>query len=73
MVITRILSSRGTKSLGDFEVQYLYDPVSVRAAKKLRRQLEEISETIHDRNVAATTTFQYQWLDPDFIPNAISI
>ncbi|XP_023930539.1 allene oxide synthase-lipoxygenase protein-like [Lingula anatina] len=32
MVVTKILSEKGTNSLGDFEVQYLYDPVSVKAA-----------------------------------------
>ncbi|XP_055958846.1 polyunsaturated fatty acid lipoxygenase ALOX12-like [Patella vulgata] len=26
MVVTKILSGRGTKSLGDFEVQYVFDP-----------------------------------------------
>lgn len=34
MVITKLLSSRGTNSLGDFEMQYLYDPVGVRAAEE---------------------------------------
>lgn len=34
MVITKLLSNRGTKSLGDFEMQYLYDPVGVNAAKE---------------------------------------
>lgn len=32
MVITKLLSSKGTKSIGDFEVQYLFDPISVKAA-----------------------------------------
>lgn len=26
MVVTKILSQRGTKSLGDFEVQYIFEP-----------------------------------------------
>ena len=25
MIVTKILSSRGTKSLGDFEVQYIFE------------------------------------------------
>ncbi|XP_045132500.1 polyunsaturated fatty acid 5-lipoxygenase-like isoform X2 [Portunus trituberculatus] len=33
MVITKLLSSRGTNSLGNFEMQYLYDPVGVQAAE----------------------------------------
>ena len=31
MQITQILSSKGTNSLGDFEVQYAYDPITVGA------------------------------------------
>ena len=34
MVITKLLSSRGTNSLGNFEMQYLYDPVGVKAAEE---------------------------------------
>lgn len=34
MVITKLLSSRGTNSLGNFEMQYLYDPVGVAAAEE---------------------------------------
>lgn len=26
MVVTKILSGKGTKSLGDFEVNYIFDP-----------------------------------------------
>lgn len=34
MTVTKILSDRGTKSLGDFEVQYIFDP----DAKKIVQQ-----------------------------------
>lgn len=34
MVITKLLSGRGTNSLGNFEMQYLYDPVGVKAAEE---------------------------------------
>jgi arachidonate 5-lipoxygenase len=30
MAITRLLSRKGTQKLGDFEVQYMYDPQYVR-------------------------------------------
>ncbi|GAU93759.1 hypothetical protein RvY_05650-4 [Ramazzottius varieornatus] len=73
MVVTRLLSSRGTQALGDFEVQYLYDPVSVSAAKQLRQDLRSISEAIRKRNQSPHTKFPYPWLDPDGIPNSISI
>ena len=26
MIVTKILSQRGTRSLGDFEVQYIFEP-----------------------------------------------
>ena len=26
MIVTKILSAKGTKSIGDFEVQYVFDP-----------------------------------------------
>ena len=73
MVVTRLLSSRGTQALGDFEVQYLYDPVSVSAAKQLRQDLRIISDNIRKRNQSPHTKFPYMWLDPDGIPNSISI
>jgi arachidonate 5-lipoxygenase len=73
MVVTRLLSSKGTNSLGQFEVQYLYDPVSVSAAKQLRHDLKAISAIIKIRNSSPTTRFPYPWLDPDIVPNSISI
>ncbi|XP_022248316.1 allene oxide synthase-lipoxygenase protein-like [Limulus polyphemus] len=71
MVITKLLSARGTKSLGDFEVQYLYHPVCVRAAEEFRAELREISKNIQQRN--KTVEFPYCWLDPEIVPNSISI
>ena len=34
MLITQILSSRGTNALGDFEVQYGYDDIAQKAHAK---------------------------------------
>ena len=34
MLVTKILSDRGTKSLGDFEVTYQFDPISQMALKR---------------------------------------
>ena len=34
MVVTKILSDRGTNGLGDFEIQYQYEPKAVEAVKK---------------------------------------
>lgn len=34
MLVTKILSDRGTNALGDFEVQYMYDPIGTTAVQK---------------------------------------
>ena len=34
MVVTKILSDRGTNGLGDFEVQYLYEPEALEAVER---------------------------------------
>lgn len=34
MVVGRILSDRGTKALGDFEVDYIFDPIGLAAVKE---------------------------------------
>ena len=34
MQITKILSEKGTNSLGDYEVQYAYDPITVEALQR---------------------------------------
>ena len=34
MVVTKILSDRGTNSLGNFEVQYMHDPIGITAVER---------------------------------------
>ena len=34
MVVTKILSDRGTNCLGDFEVQYMHDPIGIKAVQR---------------------------------------
>ena len=34
MVVTKILSERGTNGIGDFEVQYQYDPYALQAVER---------------------------------------
>ena len=34
MVVTKILSDRGTNALGDFEIQYQYEPKAVQAVER---------------------------------------
>ncbi|XP_076360034.1 allene oxide synthase-lipoxygenase protein-like isoform X1 [Tachypleus tridentatus] len=71
MVITKLLSARGTKSLGDFEVKYLYHPACFKAAEEFCAELKIISAKIKARN--QTMDFPYPWLDPEIVPNSISI
>lgn len=33
MLVTKILSDRGTNSLGDFEVEYQFDPIGKKAVE----------------------------------------
>jgi arachidonate 5-lipoxygenase len=71
MAITTILSRKGTQPLGEFEVKFMYDAVAVKAAQTFRTQLKEISEKIKKRN--ETLTFKYLYLDPENVPNSISV
>ena len=34
MVVTKILSDRGTNSLGNFEIQYMHDPIGITAVER---------------------------------------
>ncbi|MCL4139875.1 UNVERIFIED_CONTAM: hypothetical protein GTU68_035281 [Idotea baltica] len=69
MVITKLLSSRGTNSLGDFEMQYLYHPTDVQAAEEFREDIRKISSEIKKKE----RKIPFKWLDPEFVPNSISI
>ncbi|XP_076063711.1 polyunsaturated fatty acid 5-lipoxygenase-like isoform X2 [Oratosquilla oratoria] len=71
MVITNLLSSKGTKSLGDFEMQYLYDPVGVRAAEEFRKNLKKASCIVNIRNL--DRELEFDWLNPAIVPNSISV
>ncbi|KAK6172858.1 hypothetical protein SNE40_016432 [Patella caerulea] len=71
MVVTKILSGRGTKNLGDFEVQYVFDPKAMVIVDEFRLELRQISKTIKERNESRNPPYIY--LDPEIVPNSISI
>jgi len=71
MVVTKLLSDRGTNALGDFEVQYQFDPVGLKAVAKFREALKKLSVVVEERN--KSREFPYPYLDPREVPNAISI
>lgn len=71
MIVTKILSAKGTKSIGDFEVQYIFDPAAREIVDEFRKDLQKISKQIKERNLHRNPPYEY--LDPDIIPNSISI
>ncbi|CAC5374175.1 ALOX5 [Mytilus coruscus] len=71
MIITKILSEKATKSLGDFEKQFIVDPKAVKVVEEFRQTLHEVGKTIESRN--KKREYSYDWLLPKAIPNAISI
>lgn len=71
MVVTKLLSERGTNALTDFEVQYAYDPHTLKALDQFKADLKEISAEIEARN--ARRVRKYTYLHPAEVPNAISI
>lgn len=71
MVITKLLSGRGTNKLGDFEMQYLYDPVGVKAAEEFKKDLKKLSLDMQKSNI--DRPWKFDWLDPDIVPNSISV
>ncbi|XP_062591452.1 allene oxide synthase-lipoxygenase protein-like [Saccostrea cucullata] len=71
MIITKILSARSTNALGDFEVNYIYDPPAVAIVEEFRKDLKNISSKIHERNEKLERGYEY--LLPQEIPNSISI
>ncbi|XP_055893478.1 polyunsaturated fatty acid 5-lipoxygenase-like isoform X2 [Biomphalaria glabrata] len=71
MIVTKILSSKGTKSIGDFEVQFVFDPKACEVLDQFRKDLHAINETIKERNLHRNPPYEY--LKPEIIPNSISI
>eukprot|EP00057_Strongylocentrotus_purpuratus_P032780 XP_788809.2 PREDICTED: arachidonate 5-lipoxygenase [Strongylocentrotus purpuratus] len=71
MVFTKILSTRGSKPLGDFEVQYMHGSAYHRALKKFRAELKRVGDIIDKRN--ETREEKYLWLHPREVPNSITI
>ncbi|XP_067663283.1 allene oxide synthase-lipoxygenase protein-like [Haliotis asinina] len=71
MVVTKLLSSKGVKSLGDFEVQYVFDPKATVVQDEFRADLKEVGRVIVERNKTRNPIYDY--LHPDAIPNSISI
>ncbi|XP_052089710.1 allene oxide synthase-lipoxygenase protein-like isoform X2 [Mytilus californianus] len=71
MIVTKVLSEKATKSLGDFEKQFIVDPKAVKVVEEFRQTLRQVGKTIESRN--KKREYPYDWLLPKAIPNAISI
>ncbi|CAH1793216.1 unnamed protein product [Owenia fusiformis] len=68
MLITTLLSGMDTRHLGDFEMQYGYDPILLQALETFRRDLAAIDRVIIENQ--ATRENVYAHLNPSKIPNA---
>ncbi|XP_069128874.1 polyunsaturated fatty acid 5-lipoxygenase-like [Argopecten irradians] len=71
MSITKILSGMGTNKLGDFEVRYVYDPKADGVVEEFRKELEELSNRVE--SLERFRKVSYPWLNPEIVPNSISI
>lgn len=71
MVITKILSTRSTKALGDFEVVYHHEPKVLKYVHVFQNDLKSASKKIEERNKSRRV--EYTILDPATVPNSISI
>ena len=40
------MSERGTKPLGDFEVNYVFDPKAVKVVNEFREEIERLESTL---------------------------
>ncbi|CAH1789946.1 unnamed protein product, partial [Owenia fusiformis] len=71
MIVTQILSTRGTAALGNFEVEYCHDPICLSAIESFRKDLAVIDKVIKEKDEIRDN--KYPYLCPSEIPNAISI
>ncbi|XP_021364169.1 arachidonate 5-lipoxygenase-like isoform X2 [Mizuhopecten yessoensis] len=71
MLLMKLLSTRNTNLLGNFEHIYIVDPPAVAVVNMFRDDLKKIAATIENRNKERSTP--YHWASPKYIPNAISI
>ncbi|CAL4139180.1 unnamed protein product, partial [Meganyctiphanes norvegica] len=67
MRYTKILSWQGANELSDFEKRYLYDPLSLKANVELKEDLKEVKNRNRHR------LYPYKYLDPNYVPNGLSI
>jgi arachidonate 5-lipoxygenase len=71
ILVTKLLSSKATDSLGYFEMEYSLEPQSQRALHHFRENLKTAGDVIDARNDKRAN--KYTYLHPREVPNAISI
>ncbi|XP_072174570.1 polyunsaturated fatty acid 5-lipoxygenase-like [Diadema setosum] len=71
MTVTKILSTRATKSLGDFETCYMFDPEAQTAIQRFRADLQAIGQVIDERNDSREE--RNEFIHPREVPNSINI
>ncbi|OWF44214.1 Allene oxide synthase-lipoxygenase protein [Mizuhopecten yessoensis] len=71
ITITKLLSTYDTNKLGDYEMQYIYDPKAEQVLQQFQKELAEQSKRV--QALEKKREYSFKWLDPDIVPNAISI
>lgn len=71
MRLYMLLDNKRTKSLGYFEIDYIYDPKALVVLQEFRDNLDAITDQIKERNKSRSPA--YEVLLPENIPNAVSI
>ncbi|XP_070197534.1 polyunsaturated fatty acid lipoxygenase ALOX8-like [Littorina saxatilis] len=72
MAVTKVLSTKDTKSLGDFEeVPTITDASALPIVQSFRDNLAQVSKDIQTANYSRK--YPYSHVDPYVVPNAISI
>ncbi|CAH1253039.1 ALOX5 [Branchiostoma lanceolatum] len=71
-LLTDLLSDRATLPLGDFLVKYLEDPKVLQAVQKFNQELDVAGNKMEGEN-QTQRLHPYDYLDPNRVPNAISI
>ncbi|XP_045181547.2 polyunsaturated fatty acid 5-lipoxygenase-like [Mercenaria mercenaria] len=72
MIIASITSTQGMNKLGNFEVEYITDKEALKVAAEFRSNLKLISEA-NDKSNTKRRHEKYTCLNPNFVPNSISI
>ncbi|XP_045195885.2 polyunsaturated fatty acid 5-lipoxygenase-like [Mercenaria mercenaria] len=73
LVITNVLSTRGMNKLGNFEVHSIIDKKALEVVEEFRADLTRIANDNKEKNNGNQRIENYWCLNPNYVPNSISI